>query len=189
MKYFAYGSNMLHARLARRVPTAVPLGAARLYGHVLRFHQHGSDGSGKCNAFYSGDDNDVIHGALYELDDNKLAKLHAAEGPGYEFVNLTVHTENGPTPAAIYRARPAWLDDALAPFTWYQAFVVAGAKQNNLPSEYIVALENLFARRDPNLLRHLRNQWILRRPPKAKTRRLAAKARAQNQQQAKAKPQ
>lgn len=176
MKYFAYGSNMLHARLARRVPSAVPLGAARLHGHVLRFHKHGADGSGKCNAFMTGRDEDIIHGALYELDDTKLAKLHAAEGPGYEFVTVTVQTQAGPVQAAVYRARNAWLDDALAPFTWYQAFVVAGAKENKLPQDYINYLENLFARQDPNTLRHMKNRWILRRPPGGKARRAAAKA-------------
>lgn len=171
MYYFAYGSNMLQARLARRVPSAVALGTARLHGHVLRFHQHGADGSGKCNALMTGNENDVVHGALYEIDESKMAKLHAAEGPGYEFVTLDVHTANGPVRAALYRARPAWLDDAMAPFAWYQAFVVAGAKQNNLPAEYISYLENLFARRDPNLARRLVNRWILRRPAKGKAQR------------------
>lgn len=179
MNYFAYGSNMLHARLARRVPSALPLGAARLHGHVLRFHKHGADGSGKCNALMTGRQEDIIHGALYELDDSKLAKLHAAEGPGYEFVNVTVETTNGPVQSAVYRARNAWLDDALAPFTWYQAFVVAGAKQNALPADYISYVENLFARRDPNLLRHLYNRWILRRPLRGKAKRMAAQARTQ----------
>lgn len=168
MNYFAYGSNMLAARLARRVPSAVALGAASLHGHVLRFHQRGADGSGKCNAFMTGDENDVVYGALYEIEENKLAKLHAAEGPGYEFVTVEVHTDNGPVRAALYRARPAWLDDAMAPYAWYQAFVVAGAKQNNLPATYINHLENLFARRDPNLARRLYNRWILGRPVKRK---------------------
>lgn len=174
MNYFAYGSNMLHARLAQRVPSARALGAAQLQGHVLRFHKHGADGSGKCNAFMTGREEDVVHGVLYTLDENKLAKLHAAEGPGYEFVTVSVETGDGPVRAALYRARPAWLDDALAPFTWYQAFVVAGARQNNLPAEYISYLENLFARRDHNLARHLYNRWILRRPAKGKARRQPA---------------
>lgn len=167
MKYFAYGSNMFHARLARRVPSARPLGAARLLGHVLRFHKHGSDGSGKCNAFPSGRREDIVHGVLYALDDNRLGKLHAAEGPGYEFIDVTVETDDGRVEAVTYRARNAWLDDALAPYTWYQAFVVAGAKEHGLPSDYITYLENVFARRDPRIWRELKNRWILRRPVKA----------------------
>lgn len=173
MNYFAYGSNMLHARLARRVPGAVPLGTARLHGHVLRFHKHGADGSGKCNAFLTGREEDVIHGVLYQIDERKLARLHAAEGPGYEFVTVTVHTDKGPVEAGLYRAHVAWLDDALAPFTWYHAFVVAGARQNRLPRDYITNLENLFARPDPKTMRHLLNSWILRRRVRGKAKRLA----------------
>ena len=171
MYYFAYGSNMLYARLARRVPSARPLGAARLHGHVLRFHKHGADGSGKCNAFATGREADITHGALYEVDESRLARLHAAEGPGYEFVTVTVDSDAlGPVRAASYRARIAWLDDALAPYTWYQAYVVAGARENDLPQDYINYLENLFARRDPNPLRHLSNRWNARGSTKARRR-------------------
>jgi hypothetical protein len=65
--------------------------------------------------------------------------------------------------AFMYRARSAFLDDALAPYTWYQAFVVAGARENRLPGDYVSYLENLFGRRDPNMLRRLKNGWILKR--------------------------
>lgn len=170
MKYFAYGSNMLYARLKRRVPSARPLGSASLAGHVLRFHKHGADGSGKCNAFPSGKPQDVVHGVLYEVDEKRLSRLHAAEGPGYEFVKVMVQSASGETEAFMYRARSAYLDDALAPYTWYQAFVVAGARENDLPRHYVSYLENLFGRPDPNLLRRFRNGWILRRrrkPPVA----------------------
>jgi hypothetical protein len=163
MKYFAYGSNMLFARLQRRVPTARRLGPASLPGHVLRFHKHGADGSGKCNAFPSGRPNDTVHGVLYEIDDKKLSRLHAAEGPGYEYVKILVNTPKGEMEAFMYRARSAFLDDALAPYTWYQAFVVAGARENRLPGDYVSYLENLFGRRDPNMLRRLKNGWILKR--------------------------
>lgn len=162
MNYFAYGSNMLLARLSRRVPSARTLGAASLPGHVLRFHMRGHDGSGKCNAFFTGDEADVVHGVLFEIDEKQLPRLHAAEGPGYEFSRLSVSTNQGQVTTTIYRARNAWLDDALAPFAWYHAFVVAGAKHNGLPSGYIDQLDNIFARRDPSRWRRLKNGWILR---------------------------
>lgn len=172
MLYFAYGSNMLTARLARRVPSARPLGVARLRGHVLRFHKRGDDGSGKCNAFRTGRDADLVHGVLFEVDGGRLARLHAAEGPGYEFGEVEVEPEDGaPVAAVTYRARSAWLDDALAPYTWYQAFVVAGAREHGLPRDYVTYLENVFARRDPNPWRSFRNHWI-----RSRARRPAATA-------------
>lgn len=163
MHYFAYGSNMLTARLARRVPRARPVGPARLRGHALRFHKKSPDGSGKCNVLPTGRADDVVHGVVFELDERRLPRLHAAEGPGYEFLHLTVDTGDGELEAAIYRARPAWLDDALAPYTWYQRFVVAGAREHGLPDEYVTHLENVFARRDPNRWRAFKNGLIARR--------------------------
>ena len=169
MKYFAYGSNMLYSRLRRRVPSARPLGPASLSGHVLRFHKHGADNSGKCNAFLTGKPEDVVHGVLYEVKEHRLANLHAAEGPGYEFVKIVVSRDNEESQAVMYRARSAYLNDALAPFAWYQAFVVAGARENGLPADYVSALENLYARPDPNLLRRIQNAWILWRRERAPT--------------------
>ena len=56
MLYFAYGSNMLTARLRERMPSCKPLGIAKLPGHALRFHKRSKDQSGKCNAFATDDD-------------------------------------------------------------------------------------------------------------------------------------
>jgi len=169
MKYFAYGSNMLHARLARRVPSAEPVGVARLPRHTLRFHKRGGDGSGKCNAFRTGRDEDVVYGVVYEVDGDRLERLHQAEGPGYEFVNVNVEMNGEVVEAVTYRARHAWIEDALAPYSWYQSFVVAGAREHGLPRDYVVSIENVFARRDPNIWRRLRNRWIRKTPPVRKS--------------------
>jgi hypothetical protein len=50
MQYFAYGSNMSLRRLRTRVPSAVKLGNATLFGHQLKFHKRSQDGSAKCDA-------------------------------------------------------------------------------------------------------------------------------------------
>lgn len=163
MHYFAYGSNMLTARLAQRVRGARPLGPAQLSRHQLRFHMRGSDGSGKCNVLNTGRVEDVVHGVVFEIDERRLPRLHVAEGPGYEFLELQVVMRDEPLRAAVYRARPAWLDDALAPFLWYQYFVVAGGREHGLPEPYVRSIENMFARRDPNRWRVIRNHWIARR--------------------------
>ncbi|MDN5938663.1 MAG: gamma-glutamylcyclotransferase [Salinisphaera sp.] len=163
MHYFAYGSNMLTARLAKRVGRVQPLGPAWLKGHALRFHKRGSDGSGKCNAFATGRPGDLVHGVLFDINEARLRRLHAAEGPGYEFAQVQVNTEEGTLPAMSYRARNIWIDDALAPYTWYQAFVLAGAREHKLPAAYVAYIENLFARHDPNGWRAFRNRLFLRR--------------------------
>ena len=68
-KYFAYGSNMSIARLRARVPGAERTGVFTLHEHALRFHKLSrNDGSGKCDAFYTGNASDRVVGALVELE-------------------------------------------------------------------------------------------------------------------------
>ncbi|MFC3104028.1 gamma-glutamylcyclotransferase family protein [Salinisphaera aquimarina] len=165
MFYFAYGSNMLTARLAQRVPSVRPAGAAWLAGHQLHFHLRGSDGSGKCNVLHTGDATDVVHGVLFQLDADRLEILHAAEGPAYAFLELEVGSASGPRRAAIYRGLPEHLDDSLVPFDWYCAFVVNGAREHGLPADYVAALERVGAQADSDRARARLNADILRHQP------------------------
>jgi gamma-glutamylcyclotransferase (GGCT)/AIG2-like uncharacterized protein YtfP len=162
MFYFAYGSNMLTARLAERVPTVRLIGRGWLAGHRLYFHLNGSDESGKCNILHTGDTNDLVHGALYELDADRLDRLHAAEGPPYAFLELEIGTPNGPLQAATYRGRADYLDDTLVPFDWYRDFVVHGAYEHGLPGDYIAGLEAVTCQPDPDAERSAHNRRILR---------------------------
>lgn len=162
MYYFAYGSNMLTARLAERVPEVRPIGPARLDAHRLYFHLRGGDGSGKCNVLATGDPEDAVYGVLFELDATRLERLHAAEGPAYAFVELDVHARAGRCRAAIYRGRAEWLDDALMPFDWYHAFVLGGAREHGLPGDYVRQLEAVASRRDTDRERAHVNALILR---------------------------
>ncbi|MES1950748.1 hypothetical protein S4A8_07815 [Salinisphaera sp. S4-8] len=162
MFYFAYGSNMLIARLAERVPSVRPVGRVWLTGHQLHFHLNGSDESGKCNVLHTGDADDVVHGALYELDAARLDRLHAAEGAPYAFVELEVGTPTGSVHAATYRGRPEYLDDALVPFDWYRDFVTFGAREHGLPADYVARLEAVPTWHDPDTDRAAHNRRILR---------------------------
>lgn len=165
MFYFAYGSNMLTARLAERVPSVRPIGAAWLTGHQLHFHLRGGDGSGKCNVLHTGRDSDIVHGVLFELDAERLERLHAAEGPAYAFLELDVYTMNTRYPAAIYRGQPEWLDETLVPFDWYLAFVLGGAREHGLPDEHLRRLEAIGAEPDHDAERAARNARTLRHRP------------------------
>jgi len=80
MLYFAYGSNMSVSRLRKRVPSASPLGCHILKKHDLRFHKKSKDGSGKCDAYETSNDKDIVYGALFGIDPNEKPALDAAEG-------------------------------------------------------------------------------------------------------------
>ncbi|MGM0412630.1 MAG: gamma-glutamylcyclotransferase family protein, partial [Pseudomonadota bacterium] len=86
--YFAYGSNMLTARLRARVPSAHPVGRARLDNHALAWHMAGPDGSAKCDIVTT--PGTVVHGVLFRLDAGELPLLDAAEGLGHGYDRETV---------------------------------------------------------------------------------------------------
>ncbi|WP_245284020.1 gamma-glutamylcyclotransferase family protein [Bradyrhizobium sp. Cp5.3] len=165
--YFAYGSNMSTARLRERMPSCKPLGIATLPGHELRFHKRSIDKSGKCNAFASGNNNEVI-GVLFSFDPAERDKLDQAEGvgSGYEHAMVTVINEKGRRRKVLtYLATPDYIDDSLKPYGWYKDFVLAGAREHDLPPEYIEEYIQLVeAIEDPNKARDKKQRATLGSP-------------------------
>ena len=165
MYYFAYGSNMCTARLARRVPQMRPVGHATLAAHRLAWHLIGADDSGKCNIVHTGGDTDIVHGVVFELDAARLEALHAAEGPAYDFLELAVQCAGQTLTAAAYRGRADWLDDTRVPFDWYRDFVVHGARAHGLPGNWIAGLDAVATQVDVDTERARDNAAILAETP------------------------
>jgi gamma-glutamylcyclotransferase len=151
---FAYGSNMFTDWLRVRCPSAVSLGVAELPGHELKWDKRSRDGSGKCNVVKTNDARAVVYGVLYEIPVGEKRALDQAEGlgNGYETKNTEVTFTGAPRMATIYFAID--IDPYLKPYTWYKAFVVGGAKEHNLPEEYIELLAEADAMEDPDRERH-----------------------------------
>lgn len=142
MRYFAYGSNMSLKRLRQRVPSAVPIGTFSLPEHHLLFHKRGKDDSAKCDAYHTHDPSDVVIGRLYHIDEIEKPALDHAEGlgNGYEEKIIRVFNTKSSFKAVTYYATN--LNSRLKPFTWYKQHVLIGAKEANLPVEYIRAIES-----------------------------------------------
>lgn len=132
MLYFAYGSNLLTERLAARCPTARPVGPATLAGHGLSFAKYSwIDGSGKATIRAEG--RARTQGLLFEISAADQAALDRIEGvgKGYDrWDGLTVETAQGAAVATTYIASDP--REALAPFDWYLALILAGAAQHGL---------------------------------------------------------
>lgn len=163
--YFAYGSNMLSARLKdrKRCPSAAPLGMASLSGHRLMWHKPSTkDLSGKCDVVPASED-EVAHGVLYRISESERAALDREEGAGpkggYKAVTLSVVHDGKKVDAASYQATVS--DPSLKPWSWYRALVVAGANEHDLPSEYIDALAGVEAPLDADTARHEANMAII----------------------------
>ncbi len=155
LRYLAYGSNLHPRRLAERVPSAVALGSLELSGWQIAFEKRGRDGSAKCNLRAATDaDRDldpsaVAYGVVYQITADERAALDAAEDLGRGYFEHRIDTE-GFGPVFLYVAAADFIDASLAPFDWYHALVIAGARHHGLPRDYIERVEQTRSVRDPD---------------------------------------
>lgn len=160
--YFAYGSNMLTARLMARVPGAGLLGTGQVAGRRLLWHKASRDGSGKCDCA-PGAPQDRVWGVLYAIPEQERPVLDRIEGlgSGYDAAEMLVATASDPVPAWCYVATDT--DPTLRPYSWYRALVLAGAREHRLPPAYCAALGAAEAIADPDAARHAANMALI--PP------------------------
>jgi hypothetical protein len=164
MIYFAYGSNMSIARLRERVPSAKQKAIAYLYGHTLAFHKISIDGSGKCDAFETNCNEDYVMGIVYQIDPAHRYRLDHAERFGYEVKKIKIMTLSNEEVAAFsYCANIINTD--LKPYHWYKQHVVFGAKENNLPVEYINKIDSVHSIDDHDAERERRELSIYTTAP------------------------
>jgi hypothetical protein len=132
--YFAYGSNMNRAAMARRCPDARAVGLGRLDGY--RFFV-GIEGWGSVRPQRGA----TVHGVLWELTPRCVGALHAYEllHKGlYEVRHLPVRSGQRLMPAMVYllrRRRPG------QPKPGYVELIAAAARDWHLPEPYIRSLE------------------------------------------------
>lgn len=168
MKYFAYGERMCSVQLHNVVPGAVSLGAAKVMGYKLFFHNRGQDDfSGKCNIVPVKDPTCEVYGVLYEIPASDRYLLDKAESLG--FGNQEITLKVFPVTNEIGHLVPSYPDlgvfafayiahkdnifEDLVPFTWYKELVINGARAHGLPADYIHHLEQFAAVQDPNVQR------------------------------------
>ena len=117
-----------------------------LSGHELTFHKVSKDGSGKCDAAFTGNPDNKVLGVLYLVELGELKELDRIEGLGYgyERKRVTVHSITGEAfEAETYTATN--IDPTRRPFDWYKEHVLQGAMRNGLSSDYIAMIEAVIA--------------------------------------------
>lgn len=163
MLYFAYGSNMSLLRLRQRVPSARFVAVSTLRCHQLRFHKIGMDGSGKCDILETGEEGDWVTGVVFDIHRMEKPALDRAEDLDYGYGEksvqvLTIQGELLQT-RTYYALRT---DNSLKPFHWYKEHVVQGAREHDLPEEYIQTIERVVSVSDPQSERHILELAIYR---------------------------
>lgn len=165
MLCFAYGSNMSLARLRARVPSAQFVDVGTLAAHRLAFHKVGyKDGSGKCDAHFTGYPEDNVIGVVFDVVDAEKSDLDEIEGlwAGYDEKEIEVVTSHGRIlTAQMYFATK--IDPSLKPYHWYKKHVLVGARENSLPLPYIAQIEAVESEHDPDRERHERESAMYRR--------------------------
>lgn len=162
---FAYGSNMPTGRLRQRCPSAAPLGVAELPGYELRWHKKSRDGSGKCDIVKSNHADARVFGVLCRIASAEKTLLDRAEGlgAGYAEIEVQVRFNGANVTAKAYQATAT--DPSLKPYSWYKAFVLAGAGEHGLPAEYCAQLAAVEAIDDPDRERHETNMRMIEGVP------------------------
>jgi len=144
MKVFCYGSNMSSKRIIERCPNSQFIGVAKVSGYRLVFNKKGKDGSGKANLVYTGEDN-LVWGVIWDITDSDKILLDKAEGlnKGYNECKLGVVCRGQEVDVYCYIGDERYLESGLVPYGWYLDFCLEGAKEHNLPKEYIMTLEGV----------------------------------------------
>ena len=143
MLYFSYGSNMSINRLRARVPSATKVGVGKLAKHALVFHKRSRmDGSAKCDVKETGSPEHIVYGVIFRLAVAEKPLLDQKEGLGYgyEQKDVLIEMQDGKIIQA-YTYYATEVDPELKPLDWYKTHVLIGARQNNLPAEYIRKIE------------------------------------------------
>ena len=146
---------MSSRRLKARVPSAKVFGVGVLKDHCLAFHKISTiDGSGKCDIIQSS--SDEVVGVLFEIDEHEKGNLDRYEGlnRGYAEKSMEITCRSGESISAfMYYATHK--DQTLKPFSWYLRHILEGAKEADLPGDYIMQLEKVETIKDPDRDREL----------------------------------
>jgi len=139
--YFAYGSNMLPARLLDRCPSARPIGVGIARDFSLKFSKASKDLSGKATLVAA--EGARVPGVIFEIDLAEQSELdrHEGLGSGYrrdDAMPIDDIARGGTVQTSSYLGTS--LDAHLKPFDWYLAIVIAGANHHGLDAAHIAAL-------------------------------------------------
>ncbi len=136
MYYFAYGSNMNQEQMKKRCPNSRFIKRAYLEGYRFVYDGYSSTRKGAVANIIE-KEGSLVWGALYEITQDELSELDKWEGypKAYDRYKILVKDDQGKEYKAwVYLRDPK---EPGQPSEEYRKRVYEGAKQCNLPDEYI----------------------------------------------------
>ncbi len=140
-------------RLVARLPSARVFTTGFVTGYRLTFDKASKDGSGKCDCEYTGNDGDRVYGVIFMVAHNERAALDRFEGAGagYDARSIWIETAAGGLVALTFIATNK--QPGLGPYHWYKQYVLMGAREANLPEDYVRTIEAVVSIDDPGAAR------------------------------------
>jgi len=137
--YFAYGSNMDSNQLKGRIGSFLPSIPVYVKNYQFCYNKQGNDGSGKANIFPK--DGSKTWGVIYEVDTETMKKMDKFEGVSgnhYRRQKVEVRSvDNQEYDAITYIACEIRIGKGLKPAPRYLDTIIRGARDNELPEDYI----------------------------------------------------
>lgn len=140
--YFAYGSNMAPAVMARLCPQHHYLGVARLANHRLAFTRRSrKTGTGVADVVES--PGDAVWGTVYEIADRDMRSIDRKEGYGWAYTKVMLpvklSADSSERTAVIYTVaskEPA----EIPPSREYLDRMITAAHARGLPDGYVTRM-------------------------------------------------
>lgn len=133
-------------RITERCSSSRFISRAKVNGYKLLFNKRSKDKSGKANLIYTGDKS-LVWGVIFDISEDQKPILDKAEGlgKGYdEYKLIVINDLEQEIECVCYIATDEkYLDNNLKPYDWYKEYCLIGAKQHNLPEDYILTIESV----------------------------------------------
>ncbi|KAL6262422.1 hypothetical protein P5V15_007508 [Pogonomyrmex californicus] len=152
--YFAYGSNLLAKRIRLNNPTAIVKDIGYIKNFRLDFQRYSQRWRGT-SATIVETENSVVWGVVWEINKCNLSTLDCQEGVQdkiYHAMQINVETPSGTTlNCRVYQQcdnpkeyiKPEDFPMEKRPSPLYINMILEGAKENNLPADYIEFLKSI----------------------------------------------
>ncbi|MEJ7694044.1 gamma-glutamylcyclotransferase [Daejeonella sp.] len=137
--YFGYASNLKTSIVEERTGSKIQnYVSGRLPDYGFRFNRKNQDGTARANIISS--ESEDVFGVVYQIDQKFKDQLLTTE-PGYELVQLLIETSSGNVEALTFISSSD--DEDVHPSKEYLNTILQGAKEHELPEEYVDFIRSL----------------------------------------------
>ncbi|MGM0641556.1 MAG: gamma-glutamylcyclotransferase family protein [Thermotogota bacterium] len=144
MYYFAYGNNMNPDMIKEQGVEYFDRRKGIIRGYRIIFNKKAKDEEYSfANIEQTGNDEDIIEGILYELDNCEMKEIDRKEGfpTQYNKYRINVETDDGTVQAFVYIAQPEWINNNLKPPKFYINNMLKG--KDLISPNYLNFIENV----------------------------------------------